>query len=140
MGKGEIEQRGDDATRIVEEKQADRIEDGHGKFGLDEDGITIAEAIVRKATETDLRVDVGATDCGLQVKRDNGVIACIGDGQVGAEINPTIIALLHNLDDIVAGGVELFVTISAGIFEDVIKESRAEPGVDVPRGNIATNV
>ena len=49
MGEGEIGQRGADAACVIEEKQADRIDNGDGIFGLDEDGVTIAEAVVGEA-------------------------------------------------------------------------------------------
>jgi hypothetical protein len=54
MGEGEIGQHGADAACVVEEKEADRIGDGNGIFDLDDDGITIAKAIVGEATETNL--------------------------------------------------------------------------------------
>ena len=105
MGEGEVGQRGADASCVVEEKQADRVGNGDGILGLDEDCVPIAEAVVGEATETDLRVDVGAADGGLQIKGDDGVSACVGNGQVGAEVDLAVIALLRDLDDIVAGAV-----------------------------------
>src|ERR1035437_8955884 len=140
MGEGEIGQRGADAACVVEEKQADGIDDGDGVLGLDEDRVAIAEAVVGEAAEADLRVDVGAADGGLQIEGDGGAGAGVGDGEVGAKVELTVVALLRDLDDVVAGGGELFMTVSAGVLEDVIEEARAEAGSDVGDGNVAADV